>query len=49
MFQTAYYNIENEQKSVRFSVNGLDGHPMYRDAPQTIMLRGLLPTLNVLE
>lgn len=49
MFQAAYPNISTEETSVRFAVNALEGHALYRDASRTIRLTGLPTSLNILE
>lgn len=36
MFQMAYHNTHNEDTSVRFSLNGLEGHPTYLDVTRAI-------------
>lgn len=49
IYQVSYPRITDGTNSVLFVVNGLDGHPKYRDAGRAISLTGLPSSLRILE
>lgn len=49
MGQESYPNVTNERPSVRFAVNGIDGHHEFREAAQALRLTGRPESLRTLE
>lgn len=49
MFQASFPNITNQRTSLRFSVNGLEGHHAFREAPRALRLTGLPNSLKTSE
>lgn len=48
MHQSTYSNIANRQTTLRFVVNGLHVHPLYKDSGRTIWLTGLPTSVRTL-
>lgn len=49
MLHVQFTNIQSEQSSVTFAVNGLGGHIGYRGEARAIRLNGMLDTIQGLE